>query len=56
MTTILTILETVGIVLAGTAGRFVLFAAGAFVLALPALAVAWARFAWSGAGGGLVRG
>jgi len=47
MTTSISILEGLGIVLAGVTGRFVLFVAGALALALPALAIAWARKAWS---------
>ena len=49
MTTSISILEGLGIVLAGLTGRFVLFVAGALALAVPALAIAWARNAWSNA-------
>jgi glycine cleavage system H lipoate-binding protein len=49
MTTSISILEGLGIVLAGLTGRFVLFVAGAVALAIPALAIAWARNAWSNA-------
>jgi glycine cleavage system H protein len=49
MTTSISILEGLGIVLAGTTGRFVLFVAGALALAIPALGIAWARNAWSNA-------
>jgi glycine cleavage system H lipoate-binding protein len=43
MTTSISVLEGLGIFLAGMTGRLVLFLAGAAVLALPALAIAWAR-------------
>ncbi|MFT3913000.1 MAG: glycine cleavage system protein H [Anaeromyxobacteraceae bacterium] len=45
MTTSISILSFLGIVLAGLTGRFILFVAGALVLAIPAIAYAYARLA-----------
>jgi glycine cleavage system H protein len=47
MTTSISILEGLGIVVAGLTGRFVLFLAGALALAIPALAIAALRHALS---------